>query len=122
MLDAELLVPVAMLDELENEFLPLFVIGGMNEMLIDFREEDLWFEAEAENRLCLGGKNGLEHFVEGDPVIFAPLRVEVKKFLDEDTDGLWTELGDLVDMGVEHWFVREPALAEGIASEVDVRA
>jgi len=25
-------------------------------------------------------------------------------------------------VGVEHWFVREPALAEGIASEVDVRA
>src|SRR5882762_7602898 len=116
MLDAELLVPVAMLDELENEFLPLFVIGGMNEVLVDFGEEDLRFEAEAENWFCFRREHRIEHFVEGDPVIFAPLRVEVKKFLDKDTDGLWTELGDLVDMGVEHWFVGEAALAEGIAS------
>ena len=111
-----------MFDELINEFLPLFVIGGMNEVLVDFGEESLGLKAEAKNRLCLRGKNSFDHFIEVDPVIFSALRVKVKKFLDEDADGLGVELGHLFDMGIEHRLFGEAALAEGVAGEVNVRA
>ena len=108
-----------MLDQLENQFLPLVVARRVGDVLVNFREKHFRFETQAKNRFGLRGEDRLDHFVERVPMIAPAFGVKIEKFLHENAEGLRMQLGDLLDVRVEHGLVRKPALAQRVTCQVN---
>src|SRR5207237_8849803 len=78
-----------------NELLPCVVIVGLDYVVIEFREEDAWFEADAHQRLRASGEDRIDRAIERFEVISPAFGHEVEELLNEEPNEARVEYAQL---------------------------
>jgi len=96
---------IAVFDQLKDQFLPVLVMGGMHDVLVNLRKEHARLETQTQERPRARGEDGFDAVVQRVPMVTSGLWVKIEVFLDKKTDRSRLKLGKLVKVRSHHWLL-----------------